>query len=427
MPVFKLKTGFYFKAIHMLRKLVFLAVLISMTFGCNQNSADKSLTQKALKIHEKVFTVDSHTDTPLWFLRGNFDLSERHDAHEDGSKIDFPRMKEGGMDAVFFAVFLGQRERTPEGNEIAVAKAEKIFDSLYAVVNRLPELAEIATTPEDASRLEKGGKRAVFIGIENGYAIGNDISLVEHFYKRGARYITLCHTKNNDICDSSTDSTEFNGLSEFGNKVVKEMNRVGMMVDVSHISDSSFYDVIALSKAPVIASHSSARAICDNPRNLTDDMLVELAQNGGVAQVCILSDYVKEMPSNPQRDSARSALREKYRNFDDLSDEEMKMAREEWYAVNRQFPQNLANVQDYVDHIDHIVKVAGIDHVGIGTDFDGGGGVDGCYDVSEMPNITIELVKRGYTEENIAKIWGGNLMRVMREVKKIADQQKQQA
>ncbi len=411
----------------MFRKLTLLTVLIYFAIGCNQNSADELLVQKAMKIHDRVLTVDSHTDTPLWFLRGNFDLSERHDAREDGSKVDFPRMKEGGMDAVFFVVFLGQRERTPEGNEIAVAKAEKIFDSLHAVVNRLPELAEIASTPNDAFRIEKEGKRAVFIGIENGYAIGNDISLIEHFYNRGARYITLCHTKNNDICDSSTDSIEFNGLSEFGKLVVKEMNRVGMMVDVSHISDSSFYDVIDLSKAPVIASHSSARVICDTPRNLTDDMLVKLAENGGVAQVCILSDYVKKMPSNPLRDSARRALREKYRNFEGLSDEEMKMAREEWYGLNKKFPGNLATLQDYVDHIDHIVEIAGIDHVGIGTDFDGGGGVNGCYDVSEMPNITIELVKRGYTEEQITKIWGGNFMRVMSDVKKIADIQNHQA
>jgi len=427
MPVSKLKTIFIFKDFQMLRKLILITVLVYFTLGCNQKSTDQSLMKKALRIHEKTLTVDSHTDTPLWFLRGNFDLSERHDAHEDGSKIDFPRMKEGGMDAVFFAVFLGQRDRTDEGNEIAVAKAEKIFDSLYAVVNRLPGLAEIASTPNDAYRIEKLGKRAVFIGIENGYALGNNLSLIEYFYQRGARYITLCHTKNNDICDSSTDSTEFNGLSEFGEEVVKEMNRVGMMVDVSHISDSSFYDVIALSTGPVIASHSSARAICDNPRNLTDDMLVKLAENGGVAQVCILSDYVKKMPSNPQRDSARSALREKYRNFEDLTDEEMKMAREEWYAVNHHFPPNLASVQDVVDHIDHIVKIAGIDHVGIGTDFDGGGGVNGCYDVGEMPNITIELVKRGYTEEEITKIWGGNLMRVMNEVQKTADMQKHQA
>jgi membrane dipeptidase len=357
----------------------------------------------------------------MWFVRGDFDLSEKHDARDDGSKVDFPRMEEGGMDAVFFAVFLGQRQRDAEGNAIAKQKADEIFDSAYAVVERNANLAQFAFSPDDALRIETEGKRAVFLGIENGYPIGNDISLVEYFYDRGARYITLCHTKNNDICDSSTDSTEYKGLSPFGAEVVKEMNSLGMMIDVSHISDSSFYDVIALSESPVIASHSSARAICNHPRNLNDDMLQKLAANGGVAQVCILSDYVKEMPPNLERDSARVALREKYRGFDDLTDEEMKSARNEWREINRKYPSNLATVSDAVDHIDHIVAVAGIDHVGIGTDFDGGGGLADCFDVSEMPNITIELVRRGYTKEQLSKIWGGNIMRVMKEVMDKAD------
>lgn len=402
---------------------LFIALLLVFGFiGCQQLTDEQRQLKEAKAIHEKVLTVDSHTDTPLWFARQEFDLSKRHDPHDHGSRVDFPRMKEGGMDAVFFAVFLGQRERTPEGNRKAFERAEMIYDSVHAAVGRHPDLAAIAYTPDDAYRLEKLGKRIIFTGIENGYAIGNDLSLIEHFYQRGARYITLCHTSNNDICDSSTDSTEHNGLSDFGRKVVKEMNRRGMMIDVSHISDSSFYDVIALSEAPVIASHSSARAICDSPRNLTDDMLVKLAENGGVAQICILSDYVKKMPPNPQRDSARNVLREKYRGFDNLTDEEMKQARKEWYAINKKYPRNLATVSDYVDHIDHVVKVAGIDHVGIGTDFDGGGGVEGCYDMSEMANITIELVKRGYTREEIGKIWGGNLIRVMREVQAMREE-----
>lgn len=408
----------------MIRLLIFPTLVFLMFSGCRQAMDDAKLAEKALKIHNEILTIDSHTDTPLWFVRGDFDLTQRHDAREHGSKLDLPRMAEGGLDGVFFAAFIGQGERTPEGNQKAFAQMERIFDSIHTVVNRLPQFAEIATTPEDAIRLEKEGKRAIFIGVENGYAIGNDISLVQHFFDRGARYITLCHTKNNDICDSANDTTAFGGLSEFGKQVVMEMNRIGMMVDVSHISDQAFYDVIALSEAPVIASHSSARAVCDNPRNLTDDMLKKLAENGGVVQVCNLSSYVKETPPNPQRDSARNAVREKYRNFRDLSDDEMKLAREEWYAVNRMFPANIATLSDYIDHIDHIVKVAGIDHVGIGTDFDGGGGVEGNYDVSEMPNITIELVRRGYSKDEIEKIWSGNLFRVMRKVEEVAQKQK---
>jgi len=209
---------------------------------------------------------------------------------------------------------------------------------------------------------------------------------------------------------------EYNGLSDFGIEVVKEMNRLGMMVDVSHISDSSFYDVITHSRVPVIASHSCARALCDHPRNLNDDMLLKLADNGGVIQMCILSDYVKEPDPNPERDSIFRAIREKYRNFEDLTAEEGKQARKDWYRADSLYPRVLATVSDAVDHIDHMVKIAGIDHVGIGTDFDGGGGLADCEDVSQMGNITLELVKRGYTEEEIRKIWGANIMRVMKEV-----------
>jgi membrane dipeptidase len=264
--------------------------------------------------------------------------------------------------------------------------------------------------------LEKEGKRAVFIGIENGYAIGNDLGNIEEFYQDGARYITLCHTKQNDICDSSTDSTEFNGLSDFGAEVVKEMNRTGMMIDVSHMSDSSFYDVLALSTVPVIASHSCARAICDHPRNLNDDMLGRLAENGGVIQMCILSDYVKKPVPYPERDSAFKAIKVKYGDFNNLTSEQEKAAWQEWDRVDSLFPPTLATISDVVNHIDHIVKVAGIDHVGIGTDFDGGGGLADCNDVSGMEGITLELVRRGYSENDIRKIWGGNLMRVMAEV-----------
>ena len=401
--------------------LVTLTIFIVLSLNCDSDSSKKeSVEDRAAIIHDKVLTVDTHVDTPMRLVRSDFDPGERHDPRKRGGKVDFPRMKEGGLDAIFFAVFIGQGERTPEGNEKAKEKALKIFDAIHATLEKNSDQAELAVTPEDAYRIEKTGKRAIYIGIENGYPVGNDLSMIENYYNLGARYITLCHTRNNDICDSSTDSTEHHGLSPFGEKVVAEMNRVGMMIDVSHISDESFYDVLALSKAPIIASHSCARTICDNPRNLNDDMLKKLAENNGVIQMCVLSSYVKKPEPNPEREAAFKELREKYRNYNDLSEDEQKAARAEWYALGEKYPQKLANVSDVVDHIDHIVKVAGIDHVGIGTDFDGGGGVDGCYDVSEMGNITIELVKRGYTEKQIRKIWGGNVMRVFRDVEKMA-------
>jgi membrane dipeptidase len=198
-----------------------------------------------------------------------------------------------------------------------------------------------------------------------------------------------------------------------------EMNRLGMMVDISHVSDASFYDALKLSTKPVIASHSCSRALCDNKRNMTDDMLKALARNGGVVQMCILSAYVKTPDPNPVRDSAMKAMRARWRNFQDLTESEMDSARRDWWKTDEMYPQSLATVQDVCDHIDHMVKVAGIDHVGIGTDFDGGGGVLGCNDVSEMGNITLELVKRGYSKRQIRKIWGGNLMRVLAEVERV--------
>jgi membrane dipeptidase len=401
-----------------LKKIVFLVAGCIVFWSCN--SVVKTPEELAKEIHEKVLTVDTHTDTPWALLRGGFDLNDRHDFKKDHSRVDFPRMKEGGLDAVFMAAFVSQSKRDAEGNQRAKEIVMRTIDSIQSHLAARSATSGLALTPDDAYRLEKEDKRIVFIGIENGYAIGNDLSNVQEFYNKGARYITLCHTKNNDICDSSTDTTELNGLSDFGKEVVREMNRIGMMIDVSHISDSSFYDVLKLTDAPVIASHSCARAICDNPRNLSDEMLKKLAQNGGVIQMCILSDYVRTPDNYAQRDSAFDAIRIKYRNFENLTPEEDKAAEKDWHAVDSIFPRQLATVSDMVDHIDHMVNIAGIDHVGIGTDFDGGGGLADCQDASQMGNITLELVKRGYAENDIRKIWGGNIMRVMGRVQALS-------
>ncbi len=396
-----------------------LAVLIPVLFLSSCGISDESLEQKAQRIHDEVLTIDTHCDTPMYLKMEEFDIGKRNNREEGGGCVDLVRMKDGGMDAMFWAVFTGQGPRDEEGNQRVKAEALEIIDSIKSAVGRYPELANICYEPTDAYSNEKEGKRSVYIGMENGYPIGTDLGMVEVYYDLGIRYITLCHTRNNDICDSSTDKKgpEYDGLSEFGEEVVQEMNRLGILIDVSHISDSSFYDVIRLSKTPVIASHSCARALCDNPRNLSDEMLKSLAKHGGVIQMCIFTDYVKEPEPYPARDSAFAALREKFKDFNDLSDKEMEQARKEWSALQREYPRKLANVSDVVDHIDHIVEVAGIDYVGIGTDFDGGGGVEGCRDVSEMGNITLELVKRGYTQKEIEKIWGGNFMRVFKEVR----------
>lgn len=378
---------------------------------------------RAASIHRSVLTIDTHSDTPLNLTQEGFDLAKWNDQATTGTKVDFPRMKAGGLDAQFFAVFVAQGPRDSEGDAKAKKKALDILAAIRKSVAENQNVAEIALTPDDGYRLKKEGKRAVYLGLENGYALANDLTMVKKYYDMGIRYITLCHTSNNDLCDSSTDKKkglEHHGLSPFGKAVVAEMNRVGMMVDVSHSSDDTFMDVIRLSKAPIIASHSCARAMCDNPRNLTDEDLRALAKNGGVIQMCFLSEYVKKTDPNPKRDSALAVVRQKYNDFQDLSDDKLKEARKEYREASRKYPNKLATVQDMVDHIDHIVKVIGIDYVGIGTDFDGGGDLSGCRDVSQMENVTLELVKRGYSEEAIRKIWGGNFMRVFREVQRLA-------
>jgi len=251
------------------------------------------LEQKAHKIHQKALTIDTHCDTPMRLSRPEFNIGERHETDASGGRVDLVRMKEGGLDAMFFAIFIWQGDRTPEGNEKAKASTLRILNAIRSAVASNINLAEIAYTPEEIRTIVQKDKRAILVGLENGYGIGNDQSLIEKYYDLGIRYITLCHTKNNDICDSSSDSTEHGGLSEFGRQIVREMNRVGMLIDISHISDSAFYDVLALSRVPVFASHSGARAICDHPRNMSDDMLKALAQKGGVVQINLYTGYVK--------------------------------------------------------------------------------------------------------------------------------------
>ncbi|MFC2164635.1 dipeptidase [Acidobacteriota bacterium] len=391
--------------------ILFIVIFVFAT--CNQTPSD---------IHEQVLTVDTHVDTPISRPNG-FHITKLNDINSGGGQVDFPRMKKGGLDAICYAIFLSQGNRTPEDFQKYTAKAEKDFDEILEVIKAHPDLVELALTPEDAYRIEKTGKRILFLSIENGYTMGVDLSHVQKYYDYGLRLSGLCHGETNEICDSCTDEPEHDGLSEMGEKVVAEMNRLGIVVDVSHISDEAFYDVIKVSKTPIVASHSCARSLCESRRNMTDDMLEKLAKNGGVIQLCLLSSFIKKVEQSPQREEALKALREKYENRDQSVEE-----RNKYYADRRElekkYPQKHATVADAVDHIDHIVELIGIDHVGIGTDFDGGGGLKGCMDASEVGNVTKELVKRGYSEDQIRKIWGGNFMRVMQQVQDFAKEHK---
>ena len=398
------------------RNVLILLPLLLLS-GCGTN--EEQLARRADKIHKSVLTVDTHCDTPMDFEDPEFDMGVRH---ETGC-VDFPRMSEGGLDAEFFGVFTGQGPRNDSTFAKVHNEALYILNAIHKNIEKNSSVAEIALTADDAYRIKKSGKLAAFIGIENGYPIGLDISRVRQFYDLGARYITLCHTRNNDICDSSNDPAgpESDGLSDFGKQVVSEMNSIGIMVDVSHLSDKSFYDVLKVSKTPIIASHSSCRALCCNPRNLSDDMLLALKNNGGVIQICILSAYLKTMEPNPEMEVKLKELGSRFGDYDTISSEIRKNKMRGEYREIRKRYEKLATVSDIVDHIDHVVQVIGIDHVGIGTDFDGGGGVEGCRNAAEVKNITIELLRRGYSKKEIKKIWSGNIMRVLRQVEETSE------
>ena len=407
-----------------------LLVSFSLLAGCNNKeelvgvltSEDETIA-RALEIHERALTVDTHADTPLRMIEPGFDLAERHNPLDTGSKVDYPRMKEGGLDAIFFAAFVSQDIRDNEGNERAKALVLEMIDAVISSTEENSDLVGLALTPKDAYALERDGKRAIYLAIENGYPIGDDLANIELFFNKGVRYITLVHSSNNDIADSATDSSgaEHNGLSAFGEEVVREMNRLGIMVDVSHASDDVFFDAIALSEAPIIATHSNARSVTEHQRNMSDEMLRLMAENGGVVQMTLLSSYLRDEPPNPERSAALEELRSSMKSVSEMSPEERAERRLAFNQINEKFPTPSATVKHVVDHIDHMVSIAGIDHVGIGCDFDGGGGIDGVFDASEVMNITIELVRRGYSEEDIEKIWGKNVMRVFGEVQKVAE------
>jgi membrane dipeptidase len=281
-----------------MKAFISASLALLLLSGCSES--DEKLACKAEKIHNDILTVDTHCDTPMRLAESDFDLGVKHD---DGC-VDFPRMAEGGLDAEFFAVYISQGPRNDSAYSYVHKQAVEIFEAIHRNVVKNSSMAELAYSPMDAYRLKKKRKIAVFIGIENGYVIGNDLTGIKEFYDLGARYITLCHTGNNDICDSSMDpkGPEHNGLSEFGKEVVKEMNRLGIMIDVSHISDEAFFDVISFSEVPVIASHSSSRALCSSPRNLSDEMLLSLKSNGGVIQICFFTSYIRTPEPNPELD-----------------------------------------------------------------------------------------------------------------------------
>lgn len=371
------------------------------------------MSPDAAALHERLFTIDTHIDTPTASLmQPDWDFAAAHDFATDGSQCDLPRMQQGGIDALVFAVYSGQMARTPEGFAAVHDRALQVFARTHEVIRQNAGAGGLALTGADAGRLKQEGRRAFFLSIENSYPLGRDLRHVAKFHQLGVRMLGLTHMLNNDVADASTDprGPEWGGLSPFGREVVAECNRLRVLLDASHASDAALRDLLAASQQPVILSHSGCRAVCDHPRNIGDDLLRGLARNGGVIQINALPVAVV-----PAGDTGRAAIAALQLQLADkvLTPETKAWASAEWKRIDAEFPNPVVTMDDYVRHIEHAVQVAGIEHVGIGCDFDGGGGFPGLASVADYPRLTAALLARGWSETALAKLWGGNTIRLL--------------
>ena len=421
---------------------LFLVILFTSTLLNAQTpgpESENSMRLRAMKIHEAVITIDTHNDIDV----NNFTDEVNYTQNLD-TQVNLPKMEKGGLDVSWLIVFTGQGDLSKEGYKKAYKNAIDKFDAIDRLVEKYaPGRIELARSSADVKRINATGKKVAMIGVENAYSVGLDLRNIEKFYKRGARYMSLAHNGHSQFSDSHTGEADgvwlYNGLSKLGEQAIAEMNRVGIMIDISHPSKEANIQTIKLSKAPVIASHSSARSLCDVSRNLEDELLQMIRNNGGVVQTVALDGYInlekyeannkaslelyKEIAEELEIDFlsrdeisklSGEALETAYTNYDKV----LKIADTRKFEINKKFP--LVNVRDFVDHIDYLVAKMGIDHVGISSDFDGGGGIEGWSDASETFNVTYELVRRGYSEKDIAKLWGLNLLRVLDEVEEVA-------
>ena len=440
---------------------------LAVGLGGGAPRAQQDLVARARAIHERLITLDTHDDIDP----RNFTVDCNYTMRLT-TQVNLPKMKEGGLDVSFFIAYVGQGDLTPAGYDTAYRAAIKKFDAIHRLTEQIaPKEIELALTPADVLRIAKSGKKVAAIGVENGYPIGLDIRRVKEFYDRGGRYMSLAHNGHNQLADSHTGEAgnewKWGGLSPLGRQVIQEMNRLGMMLDVSHPSKASMLQAVGLSRAPVIASHSSIRRLANQTRNMDDEMLMAMKTNGGVVQINAVAEFIKTDPI--ERAPAIAALRDEFgltngrsggtaggagrgaaapaayrcaiespaaatvaerggRGRGPAGPETLPPDRRAEFdrrmaQIDRQYPAaGPATVKDYVDHIDYAVKLIGIDHVGIASDFDGGGGIEGWNSAAETFNVTLELMRRGYTEEQIAKIWSGNLLRVWGDVERVAKQ-----
>ena len=395
-----------------MRNLLLIWLLLAL--GGTLMAATSGVSERARRLQRSAIVIDTHIDAPLRMMEEGFDLTK-----PDGEgHIDLPRMKQGGLDAAFFSIW-SDPVKYKTGS---VEHSLKEIDLVYEQVQRAPKDFVLARSAADIRRAHRERKRAILMGLEGGHAIENSLEILRDYYRLGVRYMTLTHTKNNDWADASTDKPVHYGLTEFGKEVVLEMNRLGMMVDISHVSDKTFYDVLAVTKVPLIASHSSCRALSNIDRNMTDDMIRALAGNGGVIQInygCFFLDENYNRTFQPRR----AELNKREEEIEEQYKDHPRQAAQEKRKFRREFEKEMpaVSIERVVDHIDHVVKIAGIDHVGLGSDFDGVNCLPRDLEsVADLPNLTEALVRRGYSERDIRKILGGNTLRVMEAVERAA-------
>lgn len=421
-----------------MKKITTLLLATTVLLSCSTKK-EETLEQRAKRIHKEAITIDTHDDINVANFTDSINYTQRLN-----TQVNIPKMKEGGLDVSWLIVYTGQGDLTDEGYQKAQDNAMSKFEAIHRLCEEIaPDQIGLALNSADVRRLNSEGKKIAMIGVENAYPMGMDIKNVEKYYDLGARYVSLAHNGHSQFSDSNTGEADnqwlHNGLSKLGKEAIAEMNRVGIMIDISHPSKEAMKQMISLSKAPIIASHSSARALCDHSRNLDDEQLMLLKENGGVVQTVAFKSYL-----NTEKSKARQAYLNdlidavlKEQGLERLSrakamDLEAKQ-RDEYYAAYisaRTDAENKASqdpnapegvsVVDLVNHIDYMVNLIGIDHVGISSDFDGGGGIVGWSDASETYNVTLELVKRGYSDQDIKKLWGENLLRVLDEVQNVA-------
>ena len=405
----------------------------------NNNSMNypDEILDRAKEIHNRILVLDTHVDINV----ANFTTNNNY-TEDIGNQVNLPTMDAGGMDVAWFIVYTAQGPLTAAGYKNAYKNAISKFEAIHRLTKEIaPDRIGLAINSSEARVLHRLGKKVAMIGVENAYPLGKDISRVKEFYDRGARYMSLSHNGHSQFCDSNTGENDSlwvdRGVSNLGKQVIAQMNKLGMMIDVSHPSKQSMKDMITLSKAPIIASHSSARALCDHSRNLDDEQLEWMKSNGGVIQTVAFSAYInsekhdayasvlsEKVESLAKTKGVKMVSRDQIRNLDAT---EREIYIKQYRAIVKEAKQLMNNlnpkpvdVADYVDHIDYLVKKIGIDHVGISSDFDGGGGIYGWSDASETLNVTAELLKRGYSENEIALLWGGNLLRVLDKVEVVA-------